>query len=80
LPPESVYRYGFSSLTGVVPSVVYGGDGKLCAGAPCTPENTMFQTEPFHEPMVLSRVYHCCCEQGPMFPVTRLSAMYPPEA
>ncbi len=51
-------------MIGLVGRVVYGGFWKLLAGAPCTPENTMFQTEPFQLPMVLSRVNHCCCEQG----------------
>jgi hypothetical protein len=50
LPVLSTYRNGFSRETGVVPSVVIGGDGKVDAGAPCTPENTMFQTEPFQPP------------------------------
>ena len=55
--------------------MVYGGFGKLCAGAPCTPENTMFQTPLIQPPIVLSRVYHCCCEYGPTVPMIRLSAM-----
>ena len=29
----------------------------------------------FQLPIVLSLVYHCCCEQGPIWPVTRESAM-----
>src|SRR3954454_24921839 len=57
LPAPSTYRNGFSRETGVDPSVVYGGLGKLCAGAPWTPENTMFQTEPVQLPNVLSREY-----------------------
>ena len=45
-----------SRATGVVASVVIGGLGKLCAGAPFTPENTMFHTEPDQLPRVLSLV------------------------
>src|SRR5205085_2115578 len=69
------YRNGFSRETGVVSSVVYGGFGKLCAGAPCTPEKTMFQTPLSQLPIALSLVYHCCCEYGPTWPSMRLSAM-----
>src|SRR5689334_1222160 len=43
-PPESTYRNGFSRTTGACPTTVYGGFGKLCAGAPATPTNTLFQT------------------------------------
>src|SRR5690242_9248859 len=43
-PSESTYRNGRSRVTGLVGSVVYGGFGNDCAGAPCTPENTWFQT------------------------------------
>ena len=50
-PVASTYRYGFSRITGVVATVVYGGFGKLCAGAPCTPENTMFHTPFWPLPM-----------------------------
>ncbi|BFO17193.1 hypothetical protein SHKM778_35810 [Streptomyces sp. KM77-8] len=58
----SRYRKGFSRESGVRSSVVYGGSGKPCAGAPSTPENTMFQTALVQSPTELSRVYHCCCE------------------
>ena len=34
--------------------MVIGGVGKLWAGAPVTPENTMFQTEPLQLPKLLS--------------------------
>src|SRR5689334_10554624 len=62
-PRESTKRYGFSRLTGVVSSVVYGGDGNpASAGAPTTPEKTWFQT-PFDQLATsLLRVSHCCCE------------------
>src|SRR5690606_27343305 len=40
----------------------------------------MFHTALPQLPMVLSRVYHCCCEYGRICPLTRLSAMYPPLA
>lgn len=69
------YRKGFSRETGVVASVVYTGFGKPCAGAPWTPENTMFQTPLSQLPIALSRVYHCCCEYGWTWPSIRLSAM-----
>jgi hypothetical protein len=35
---------------GLVARVVIGGLGNLWAGAPVTPENTMFQTEPLQLP------------------------------
>ncbi|MEU8272162.1 hypothetical protein AB0B89_34045 [Sphaerisporangium sp. NPDC049002] len=71
----SRYRYGFSRLIGVLFSVVYRGSGKPLAGAPSTPEKTMFQTPLVQPPMLLSRVYHCCCEYGPTVPSILLSAM-----
>ena len=48
-PLPSTYRYGFSRLTGVLASVVYGPPqlgcaGKHWAGAPVTPEKTWFHT------------------------------------
>ena len=55
--------------------MVYGGFGKVFAGAPCTPEKTMFQTRVAELPRLLSRVYHCCWENGLHWPTTRLSAM-----
>src|SRR6266480_6473835 len=45
VPVESVYRNGASRVRGLVASVVYVGFGKLCCGAPDTPEKTWFQTE-----------------------------------
>src|SRR6202034_2195055 len=69
-----------SRATGVVASVVIGGLGKLCAGAPATPENTMFHTEPDQLPKLLSREYHCCCDTEEPGPEPWVSAMYPPLA
>jgi hypothetical protein len=43
-------------------TTVYGGFGKLLAGAPVTPENTMFHTPLTQPPTCESRVNHCCCE------------------
>ncbi|MFD1147709.1 hypothetical protein [Saccharothrix hoggarensis] len=79
-PEPSTNRNGFSRLSGVVSSVVYGGVGNdASSGAPSTPENTWFHT-PFDQLVTsLSRVSHCCCE-----PLTtdgmRESAMKPPLA
>ena len=64
-----------SRAVGVVARVVIGGLGKLCAGAPFTPENTMFHTEPLQLPKLLSFEYHCCWETLEAWPVTMLSAM-----
>src|SRR5687768_9898031 len=62
-PRESRYRYGFSRLTGVVSSVVYGGDGKpASSGAPTVPANTWFHTPLDQLPSSLLRVSHCCCD------------------
>ena len=74
-PAASTNRYGFSRITGVVATVVYGGLGKLCAGAPCTPTKTLFQTAFWLLPMLESRVNHCCWENGCSAPMIRLSAM-----
>jgi hypothetical protein len=38
-------------------------------------ENTMFHTEPFQLPKLLSREYHCCWDAVETWPVTLLSAM-----
>ena len=59
----------------MVARVVIGGVGKLCAGAPVTPENTMFQTEPDQLPKLLSLEYHCCCDTEDAWPETLVSAM-----
>src|SRR6266542_702115 len=79
-PLLSTKRYGFSRLTGVVASVVYGGCGKAeSSGAPVTPEKTWFHT-PLDQPASsLLRVSHCCCE--PLMVNGSLeSAMKPPLA
>ncbi len=70
-----MYRYGTSRETGVAARVVSGGFGKVFAGAPCTPEKTMFQTPPAQLPRLLSRVYHCCWETEDAWPVTFVSAI-----
>ena len=79
-PLASTNRYGFSRLTGVVSSVVYGGFGKpASAGAPTTPAKTWFQT-PFDQlPISLLRVSHCCCDPLTTVPAFE-SAMKPPLA
>jgi hypothetical protein len=59
--------YGFSEIVGVCATVVVGTAPLLpqCdAGAPSTPENTMFQTPPVKLFTVLSRANHCCWEPG----------------
>src|SRR2546421_5082588 len=57
LPCGSRKRYGFSRLTGVAPSVVYGGFGKAASsGAPATPEKTWFHTPLDQPPSSLLRV------------------------
>ena len=79
-PFASTKRYGFSRLTGVVASVVYGGFGKVeSSGAPTTPEKTWFHT-PLDQPATsLFRVSHCCCD--PLTTKGSLeSAMKPPLA
>src|SRR4029453_16437254 len=55
VPSASTYRYGFSRRPGVVARVVYGGLGKVCAGAPWTPANPWFHTALDHPPMLLFR-------------------------
>jgi hypothetical protein len=59
-PEESMYRYGFSSDVGVWLTVVYGGLGKLWAGTPVSPTNTMFQFEPVQLPSWSLRMMNCC--------------------
>src|SRR5262245_144631 len=78
-PAASRYRYGRSRLTGLTGSVVYGGSGKDCAGAPWTPAKTWFQTAFDHGPMLESRTRNCCCDPLMMAPVTE-SARKPPLA
>src|SRR4051812_50138121 len=64
-PRESWNRYGFSRLTGVVSSVVYGGAGNAGAsGAPSTPANTWFHTPLGQLATPLLRGSPCCC--GPV--------------
>ena len=59
----------------MVASTVSGGFGKLWAGAPVTPENTMFQTPPDQLPKLLSLEYHCCWDTEETWPVTLVSEM-----
>jgi hypothetical protein len=65
----------------LVASVVYGGSGKLCGGAPCTPAKTWFQT-PFVQPSRLPFLTrYCCCEPlTTVLPENSESAMKPPLA
>src|SRR2546423_6308307 len=55
-------RYGASRDTGFVASVVYGGLGNDCGGAPVTPAKTWFQTPFVHESTSLFRTRNCCCD------------------
>src|SRR5262245_47094060 len=68
-PAESTYRNGLSLLTGAVARVVYGGLGKVCAGAPFTPAKTWFHTALDQGPMLLLRTRNCCCDPLVMAPV-----------
>ncbi len=62
-PSSSMYKNGFSRLSGFVSSVVYGGTGNdSSVGAPSTPAKTAFQTPLDQPPISLLRVSHCCCE------------------
>ena len=58
--------YGTSREVGVLPTVVClrpaGSVEKFVGGAPTTPENTMFQLEPFQPAQLLFMENHCCCE------------------
>src|SRR5260370_15019034 len=65
-------------MTGAVPTVVYAGFGKLCAGAPDTPTNTMFQLAPVQLPSCELRVKNCCCEPDAIWLSTLVSEMKPP--
>ena len=62
-------------------SVVYGGSGNDCAGAPSVPAKTWFQT-PFVQPSrLLFRTRYCCCEPLiTVLPENSESAMKPPLA
>src|SRR5882757_10222778 len=73
-----MYRNGFSRETGVWSTVVYGGQGKLPAGAFWSPTNTMFQLEPLQLPHSELRDIHCCCEPDLTCPSTLVSASRPP--
>src|SRR3954451_3590313 len=81
LPSPSTYRNGRSREAGVVGSVVYGGSGNDCGGAPRSPAKTWFQT-PFVQPSrLLLRTRNCCCEPLMMVPPENCeSAMNPPLA
>ena len=79
LPAASIVKNGRSRLTGVEASVVYGGFGYPCAGAPSTPANTWFHTAFDHDPMSLLRTKYCCCDPFVTDPVTE-SAINPPLA
>ena len=61
-------------------SVVYGGLGNDCAGAPWTPAKTWFQTPFVQPPMLLLRTRYCCCEPLTTVPESCESAMKPPLA
>src|SRR5689334_14559098 len=55
-PRRSTTRKGFSRITGATSIVLYGGSGKLLAGACRVPTNTMFQFDPVQLPSALLRV------------------------
>jgi hypothetical protein len=57
---------------------VYGGLGKLPAGAFVSPTNTMFQLDPVQLPISELRVSHCCCEPERTCPSILESAIRPP--
>src|SRR5690349_1033597 len=75
-----MYRNGFSRTSGVLPTLVYPGSGKLVPGAPWVPTQTMFQFAPDQLPMVELRVIHCCCEPDRTWPSILVSDIQPPEA
>src|SRR3954468_23284078 len=77
--PSAKYRNGFSRTVGVVLMTVCDGLGKWAGGAPCTPWNTMFQTEPVQLPNSLLREYHCCCDPETTVPSILVSASRPPD-
>src|SRR3954452_21546520 len=76
----STCRKGFSRERGVVASVVYGGSGNDCGGAPWTPAKTWFHTPLLQERTSLLRTRYCCCEPLTIPPVNCESAMKPPLA
>src|ERR1700738_3131412 len=59
-PRRSTTRNGFSRITGAASTVLYGGSGKVFAGACWVPTKTMFQFDPVQLPSALLRVSHCC--------------------
>ena len=61
-------------------SVVYGGFGNDCGGAPWTPAKTWFQTPLVQVPTLLFRTRYCCCEPLTTVPESCESAMKPPLA
>lgn len=71
----STYRKGFSRVTGARSTVVYGGLGKVFAGAFCAPTKTMFQLEPVQLDHSVFRDSHCCCEPDLTCPSIFVSAM-----
>src|SRR6476646_5207459 len=77
-PRRSTTRNGFSLITGAASIVVYGGSGKLVAGAPRDPTNTMFQFAPVQRPSTLLRVSHCCWLPDLTSPSTFESERKPP--
>src|SRR5262245_56916050 len=77
-PVPSTYMNGFSRTTGVCATTVCDGLGKCGGGAPVTPVNTMFHTEPDQLPNSLLRENHCCWDPETTAPSTLVSAMKPP--
>ena len=60
---------------------MYVGFGNACAGAPCTPAKTWFQTAFVHPSRLLFRTKYCCCEPlMTVLPVKSESEMNPPLA
>src|SRR2546423_2820477 len=58
----STVRYGASRDTGFVASVVYGGLGNDCGGAPTTPPKTWFHTPFVPESTSPFPTRNCCCD------------------
>src|SRR2546423_13019384 len=58
----STVRYGASRDTGFVASVVYGGRGNGCGGAPAAPAKTRVRTPVLPEAASLFRTRDCCCD------------------
>ena len=65
-------------IAGATSILVYGGSGKLFAGARSVPTNTMFQFDPVQLPSALLRVSHCCWLPDLTCPSTLESARKPP--